>query len=955
MPGTAEGPQSEPLFSLKGQKNDARLGEPIEVPYGKNRLYPSFAARPFVQYVNNEQYLYALYCLGQGEYEIHQILLGDTDITTYQDVQYQVIPPGGQISIFSENVYVSPDVGGITLTAPQDPGYNWAGPFPVCPPGDRVNKIELDFVWPNGLYWIKKGKKIKSERANWKVAYRPIDDNGNPTGNWTELPYQLYGTNRPIRKTYTINVPEGRYEVRCIKTFPPYPSTNTSSFSTTVWDGLRGYVTTKPTAPYGNVTLLALKIRASSNLNEQNQGKLSVIATRKLPIRNPNGTWSAPVATRSIVWAFVDVFRAAYGARVPDNFFDWNTLYALNNYFESNNLYFDWVFRDAISVWEAATTIARVGRAVPMLSGSLITMRRDAPATLPVTMFTPENIVKGSFQWDVKLWQVDEYDSVAVEYTEPDAMYQPEVVVCSIDGSADRPEPVRMIGVANRTHAYRSGLYMDAVRKHQRENISFVTGMEGLIPSYGDLIYISHDIPQWSQSGYVVDAAEISPGTYRLTLSEPVTWTSGNPHSIMFRGKRGEVLGPYTASPTSDPRVITINPGTTIDFPLSGQSEPMIYLFGESGNQKLLARVVGIEPQGNEQVRIVAVPYKDIIYSFDTLNPPPRTQYGVPPSVPEVPTVQGLQIVQPETDQLLLQISWRSSGGARYYFVEVSRDGTNWERVAQTEYPFYTYQPDFPGMVYVRVAGVGTGGQGAWATTSFNISMIAGLEVSQPWNALSWSVKWLEILNGFYQIKVYDASGATPVLKRTVYTDQEEFTYNYTMAQADGNVVRTHKFEIDVAFPDSAGGYETLEAPKSLTLTNAIPSAPTNITNTHQLSGTTPVHSLSWTNPSEGDLIKVKIWLSTTQGFDPNTTAPAQVLTGSTPGSVANQAQVPVIINGNISPDQYVRIGLFDVWGEEISTNISSEIDVSLPWILQQGSWQDTLAKWKDNANWRDS
>jgi len=84
-----EQPASDPVFSTKGQANAIRQGEPIECCYGRNRIYPSFASRPYFQYIDNDQFQYALFCLGQGEYEINATQIGDSAIDDYEEVEYE--------------------------------------------------------------------------------------------------------------------------------------------------------------------------------------------------------------------------------------------------------------------------------------------------------------------------------------------------------------------------------------------------------------------------------------------------------------------------------------------------------------------------------------------------------------------------------------------------------------------------------------------------------------------------------------------------------------------------------------------------------------------------------------------------------------------------------------------------------------------------------------------------
>jgi hypothetical protein len=72
------------------QGNLARLGEPIPVLYGETVTTPDFAAEPYTEFVNNEQFAYAIFCLGQGRYADIEVLLSDTPVSSLSSSVVQV-------------------------------------------------------------------------------------------------------------------------------------------------------------------------------------------------------------------------------------------------------------------------------------------------------------------------------------------------------------------------------------------------------------------------------------------------------------------------------------------------------------------------------------------------------------------------------------------------------------------------------------------------------------------------------------------------------------------------------------------------------------------------------------------------------------------------------------------------------------------------------------------------
>jgi len=924
-------PASDPVYSTRGQQNTIRLGEPIETCYGRNRIYPSLASVPFFKYINNDQFQYALFCLGQGEYEIEVIQIADTPIGSFQEVEYEVVQPNDPVTLIPTNVQTAPEVGSQTLLAPNEAAYvpdGWVGPFPASQAGTTVDKIEVDFVYPRGLYNQNSKGKILSVGIEVEIEIRQIDNAGVPIGGFIPLPSVSpfileAATTTPQRRTLSADVTPARYEVRARRTDDKVLSDRAGHEVT--WESLKGFVV-GTSAVFGDLTLLAVKIRATNNLNNQTAAQFNAIATRKIPVYSPSTGWAVQ-ATRSIAWAFADVFRAKYGGRIPaDSYLDLAKLVSLDSLFSGRGEYFDYCFRDAITVWEAAQTISQVGRGLPLLIGALISLQRDGPADVPVTMFNSENIAAGSFEWDVKLWAVDEFDSLEVEYTEPSTGYKQETVVATLPGgTSDNPDQVRLVGCQNRTHAYRWGLYKLAVARYQRENATFSTGLEGQMILFGDLVACVNDVPRWGQGGIVLAAELQSHGLYSVVLSEELVWDAGE-HFIAFRGPEAEILGPYSATKDdSDPMRAFVSIGSDgFDFLLDGETEPMLFYFGVAGSETKLCKVVRMEPSGKEEVKVTVVNYASEIYSFDELTPPPIGTSPLPLPAPDLPSISTLYVSQKVGVTSVALISWTPAFGAQYYVVQTSTDGENWaERGTVTQSSIQL--PVDPGDLWVRVAAVNKG-QGPWISQQVDVAILSSLEISEPWADLEWAVQWWKVLNSIgYVVKVYDASATDLVLKRTTNLTELERTFSYDAADAesDGNLVRHMVVEVDALFDDGPTG-----SPASLDLKNAIPSPPTGMGyELLTVSSNHVTYRLFWDVPHEGDLITVKVWLSPDPDFDPGTLSPAY---SNTLGSPAWE-DIPTETNLDVSLDSfgthdamYWRVALFDVWGNELASNVSS-------------------------------
>jgi sulfur carrier protein ThiS len=436
--------QPSPTYSLQAQGNQARLAEPIPVVYGRHIVFPDFAATPYSEFIGNDQFLYQLHAIGQGEYQIEQIRIEDTPISSFTEITTEIVSPGGTLTLFHPDVAAAPEVAGQELLAIADGG-NWVGPFVANPSETLTNKLAIDVIMPRGLYYADDSGALTSRSVTWQVQARLIDDDGDPVGAWATLGTESVtdATNTAIRRTFHYTVAAGRYEVRLLR--QDTKDTSARSGHDIMWSGLNSFL--QSAADFSGVTLLALKMRATDNLSQRSSRLVNCIVTRKLPIWS-GGTWSTPQPTRSIAWAMADILKANYGAKLSDSRIDLAALTALDQLWQTRGDTFDGLFDQRLTVWDALTRVARCGRAVPILQGGIARVIRDELKTLPVALFSPRNIVKGSFKIDYVMPGDDTADAVTVEFFNANTWKPDEVTASLPDSAAEQPRQ----GVAIRLH-----------------------------------------------------------------------------------------------------------------------------------------------------------------------------------------------------------------------------------------------------------------------------------------------------------------------------------------------------------------------------------------------------------------------------------------------------------------------------------------------------------------------
>ncbi len=699
---------ASPTYNLSAQGNAARLNDAIPNQYGRLKVYPDFAAQPYVEYAGNEQYLYQLLCIGRGEYDIESINIEDTPISSFGEITYEIVPPNGTLNLFPAAVATSVEVSGqeaLTGTT--------LGPFVVNAATTVSTRLAIDVVCPRGLYYANDSGGLDSKTITWKAEAQQIDDYGTAIGAWFTLGNETLSaaTTTPLRSSYSYSVPSGRYQVRLTRT--DTKDTSSRAGHELDWAGLRSYLVSGQT--FGNVTLLALRMQATNNLSGQASRKINVICTRKLPIWNGTSWSSSTVATRSIAWAIADACKTI---GLPDSRIDLDALLDLDAVWTARGDTFDGRFDQFITFWEAITKIAQVGRGKPYMQGGIIHVVRDQAQTLPVALFSMRNIVRGSFSLEFIVPTDDTADAVQTTYFDQTSWTNLPVLAKLPDSVAATPAKVELFGCVSRDQAYREGLYMAAVNRYRRTIIRFSTEMEGFIPSYGDPVAIAHDLPQWGQCGEIV---AWNAATNTATLSEPLTWQAGQTHYIGLRKRDGSISGPYVATAGVDAYHVVL--GTSPDFILytGGNEERTHFTFGWGETWRQLGRVVSATPRSATQVDIVAINEDPSVHTADQGAVAPPVNSSQLPATLTAPVVSGLvsRSMTGYPDKMLL--SWQPAPGADHYLIEQSADGETWTRTGEPTASNYTATALYGASTIVRVAAVGLT-RGPWVQISYGLT-----------------------------------------------------------------------------------------------------------------------------------------------------------------------------------------------------------------------------------------
>lgn len=154
-------------LSLSGSRNQANRFGPIPVVLGKYRYKPNYGADPFTEIVGSDQYLRMVFVWGHGPLLIEDILIGDTPISNYTDVE--IVNRAGYAEDPSLSLYTK-DVKENNISAV----VTKAGGAVIRNTEPDVDEASVDIVFPQGLSLFDDEGIRQFWSVTFDIEYAPI-------------------------------------------------------------------------------------------------------------------------------------------------------------------------------------------------------------------------------------------------------------------------------------------------------------------------------------------------------------------------------------------------------------------------------------------------------------------------------------------------------------------------------------------------------------------------------------------------------------------------------------------------------------------------------------------------------------------------------------------------------------------------------------------------------------
>lgn len=459
--------------------------------------------------------------------------------------------------------YVSNSGGNDKITAVVQPAFNWAGDSSIW-----GGHVEFGF------------------------NYSYVSSSASPS--------KAAATNEVQQWSYSVGVAPARYQVRAKRI--DAKDTNSRAGHELRWAGLRGITTKAP--DYHGLTLLYTRFKATDQLSQQASRKVNCVVTSIL--YTPFGN----IATSNPAWVMLDVMRSYYGGRLSERQYDLDGLMQLAITLANHDDQFNYVSDSRSTVWDALKLVGQTCRVMPSIAGGKVYFVRDQPRAYPICLFSPANMRKGSFKIERIMpgertagWlEAEFFDRKTWDWRKVLVGTQPQ------DPTA-LPAQMRFEGITDEAQVKREAAYLMACNTKRRQFVTFETEMDGFIPTFGDLITVSHDLPNWGQQAYITAVSG-----NKITTNVLLDW-QGIGHVVCLRDKSGKPSNPIAVTRTGADNVFTLASAVPFSPSLYGvDAEPTSIVFGVSEEWAKPCIVLGVRPRGMEHVEISAVVDNDAVY-----------------------------------------------------------------------------------------------------------------------------------------------------------------------------------------------------------------------------------------------------------------------------------------------------------------------------------------------------
>lgn len=490
------------------------------------------------------------------------------------------------------------------------------GPYPACPENEKIDVIEWDVFYPQGLFGLGREGQFYLIGGTHVFEYRDADLGGD----WTALTQTVTGDSQDqVGFTFTQTLPYlMRPECRVRKIVATEGRVD-EHHDTVMWYGLRGRLPSSSKTSFAGMTVMSCNIQGGDQISSQSEALVNLACIRMLPVLR-GGVWLPEEPTREISAAIGHVVRSVgYSDTIDLNIGELERMET--TYWTPRGEYYDKTVASPDTVKGILKEILQAGMAELTVSrGQITPLREGVRGSTFSAMYNPK-IMLDPLAINIKMPdQPDDFDGVDVEYYDQRTR-QNETVKCRMllpSGFYEqglRAEKIKLEGVNDRTRAWRIGMRRRRSQFYQIESYDFQTELAALNSEMKDYVALGTSTPGQGQSTYLHGYYNYGSSSM-LQVSSPLDWSQPGSYKVAVRRKDGSVSGPHTATRIDD---YAMSIPTPLDFEpdFSGEWMDPIVQFGLAESWCLPAIIEDVTPKGTRSCTVKAVNYDARVYDDD--------------------------------------------------------------------------------------------------------------------------------------------------------------------------------------------------------------------------------------------------------------------------------------------------------------------------------------------------
>jgi predicted phage tail protein len=666
--------EGSPTYGWNGVQTIQEVGVPVAVVYGEHKIGGNIINQ-FLWEDGEKHYLNVLLALCEGEIES----IGDIEINNNPSVNFDGIAISKRYGTNDQNLIDNfedlHNLYPVNVTLMKD------DPYVYTTVDSDVEGFEIHLRFNNGLY---QQNSDSGDIQSWSVAYR-VEYKLHTEGEYIDLGEVAVSakSRTALRRVFRkVGLAPGQYDIRVTRTSED-SSLDPLKQGDLMWFQLDEVKTDD--LRYPNTALLGLELLATDQLSGSMPNITAIVKGKKVlvpDIRNSgalvewedyywdgtnyrllsddtlltwNGTDYVEKYSANPVWCLRDFITSKrYGLgefistanldsslilemaqyceeKVPDGQGGYEKRFRLDVVIDSNNKALDVLIQ-----------LCATFNAMPVYGADGVSFKIDRQA-LPTQLFGMGNIVKDSFAQSWKtLKEVPKV--IEIQFMDKDKGYSQETVAYIDEDALSSGEPMRKSQIrlftTRTSYAIRAARYALKVAKYINRSIVFKAGIDAVACQAGDIVSISHDVPQWGFSGRV----QAGSTTTLIKLDRTMTIEDGKSYKIQVR----------FSDDTIEERSITSPTGTYTEVECVAFSEAPqafdIYAIGETNKIKKDFRVVSIQREGKNEVQISALEYDEAVYDDSDIILPQNNYSSLSGEIPLVTNLKLTESLVKKTD-----------------------------------------------------------------------------------------------------------------------------------------------------------------------------------------------------------------------------------------------------------------------------------------------------------------